>query len=50
MCQKRQRRCEQVAALAGCLLAWWVARYIGWAGVLLVLVGIACSYEVLIGA
>jgi hypothetical protein len=41
----------QGLTLAGCQIAWWIVRAtgIGWAGLLLILVGIACSYEILIG-
>lgn len=41
----------QAGALAVCLLAWWIVRItgMGWGGLLLILVGIAVSYEVLTG-
>jgi hypothetical protein len=42
----------QDLTLALCLLAWWFVRTtaIGWSGLLLILVAIAVSYEVLVGA
>jgi hypothetical protein len=41
----------QALTLAGCMFAWWIVRIsgIGWGGLLLILIAIACSYEVLTG-